>query len=211
MCKFLEWYVFLHLRREGWPKQAGPLGRTYVDATVADHFIEIALMVLVALGAGCPDLATRILAMTSDGNPWTPESTEELFNGLRHSVDNHLAQDGTLPWRELANRIRIPAEDGRCSWDNYNSSPIVQARARASAQALYLGLTNPRCMPRAFNIWRTEIRRAQTRGAPGGVDTVSEFYAYAEAFVREFEKRETLPEIPRAVLARPEVADRLGQ
>ena len=217
MFKFLEWYIQMHLRRAGWPKRSNFLRGSYVDAGIADLYVEMGLMALVGLGAGRPEPAVKLFVMTFEDNLWTPESTARVFRMFPPGGDDRLSKEGVLPWRELAKGVRLAGGSEHCSWDHYVSGPVVRRRAMAGAAALHFGLTNPTNMRRSFELWMTEQRRASARHEqspnlppkPQGVDKLFDFYEYCDGFAAEFNKRDPLPDIPKAVLVRPEVVARL--
>lgn len=217
LFKFLEWYILIHLRRAGWPKRGGFLRGGYVDAGTADLFVEMGLMTLVGLGAGRPETAVKLFVTTFEDNPWTPDSTARVFRMFPPGGDDRLRKEGVLPWRELASSARLAGDSDHCPWDYYLSDPVVRRRAMAGAAALHFGLTNPTVMRRSFELWMAEHRRASIRQEqpphlppkPKGVDTLADFYDYCYGFAAEFNKRDPLPDIPRTLLARPEIAARL--
>jgi len=217
MCRMLEWFVLIHLRRAGWPRQRGLSRKMYVDAHLAAGYVELGLMLMVGLGAGRPESAVKLIVMTFEDNPWTATSTALLFEKLSPSGAGSLAGSGILPWRELANSLHIPASGEEIPWEDYNSPLAMEKRAMAATVAVYWGLTNPTGIRRPFEDWKREYRLGLTRHGdrpgipqPLGVDTLADFFQYCEEFVRAFGRYATIPnDIPPAVRARPEVAARL--
>ena len=188
-----------------------------MDAGIADLFVEMGLMTLVGLGAGRPETAVKLFVTAFVDNPWTPDSTARVFRMFAPGGEDRLVREGVLPWRELARGVRLAGGSEHCTWDHYISGPVVRRRAMAGAAALHFGLTNPTTMRRSFELWMAEHRRASARQErssrlapkPQGVDTLADFYDYCYGFAAEFNKRDPLPDIPRTVMVRPEIAARL--
>ena len=220
MCKFLEWFLLVYLKMAGYPRRKGIRRREYVDTGVVNACVETGLTMLMGIGAGRPQTALRLLVATFDNNPWTVDSTADLFDLLSKDSDTLVRGSGVLPWEAIANNIRIAPYDTDLLWSEYLDDELLYRRGAAAALALFWGFTHPVLVHGAFELWKEDYERSARMykqygldvTESSGLDSIDDFYQYCEGFAVRFGKVEALPsEIPPEVLARPEAASRVRQ
>ena len=217
--RLLEFFPYSQLTKMDWPRTKGIFRRRrYVNALLADTIIEQGLQVIVGLGAARPDIAIAMLADTFSGNPWTEESTEELFSGLRKAQDIVANHPDMTPWRALWQEFRLAPHSEEWGWSDLFDDNIGLIRAQAGSRAVSWGLTNHYQMQTLFDreksAYETSAPEANRYGL-GVSDTypfesLEQFYELCDNIVHTFnEALPAFPDIPPRLRTVPEVARRL--
>ena len=204
----------------GWPKPRGIFRRPHVDAFIADMVVELGLQVIVGLGAGRPEAATRLLADTFAGNPWTEESTGILTRDLREEAENLVASHPDMtPWKAIYYDLRLAQYGNNLRWQELFDDRVGLIRAKVAGRAAYWGLTNEHRMQAIFDKEKLNYdERAPEANQYGlGVSTtfpfnsLAHFYESCDTFVDTFNMAmPPLGAIPPQLRAAPEIARRLS-
>ena len=192
--------------------------RQYVDSLLADIAIGQGLQVIVGLGATRPEVAVAMLADTFSGNPWTEESTEELFGNLRKAQDIVTSQPSMPPWRAWWHEYRLATYSGEWRWSDLFDEGVGIVRTQAASRAVYWGLTNEHEIQAFFDSEKSSYEESAVKANHFGLvvaytypfESLGRFYEWCDTIILAF--NEALPpfhEIPPRLRAVREIAGRL--
>ena len=217
--RFFEWYLHTALNSMGWPKPKGIFRRPHVDVLIADMVVQLGLRVIVGLGAGRPEVATRLLADTFAGNPWNEESTGALTRGLREKAETVVASHPDMtPWKALYYDHQLAPYGNNLPWPDLFDDRVGAIRAMVASRACYWGLTNEHRMQAIFD--REELDHEENAPEANqyglGVsntfpfNSLEHFYESCDTFIDTFNTAmPPLRAIPPQLRAVPEIARRL--
>ena len=218
--RFLEWHLYTALNAMGWPKPRGILRRLHVDVLLADIVVELLLKVIVGLGAGRPEVATRLLADTFSGNPWTEESTGILTHDLREEAENLVAGHPDMtPWKAIFYDLRLAQYGNNLRWQELFDDRVGLIRGMVAGRAAYWGLTNEHRMQAIFDKEKLNYDESASEANQYGLgvsstfpfDSLDHFYEWCDTFVDTFNMAmPPLGAIPPQLRAVPEIARRLS-
>ena len=217
MSNFASYVLVGILQSAGEPKKSGFLGRKLVVHTKAlDLGIEQLLKIGVAVGAGRPRIALRLIADSFDRD-WTAESVRELvdFLNIEHLVT---ASPDQPPWQVIAGPGF--AEQGKeyISWNWLGEPQIALHYTGWFTQALLRGILHPQEASDALETDRTNLEERagwwKAKGLDISPDTWpknnEELLKVCDELVNSFEaERRPLADVPGELLSEPRIARRL--
>lgn len=208
-------YVFSNLlQAEGWPKQIGTFRKkTVVDIRSVDLAHRSLARLGVALGAGRPSIAARLLADMFKG-PHTTDEWRDFLDEWSRVIFTGEKQ----PWESMAPQLAPGFQREPLVAPEVLEEQLIKFnRYRALALGLVWGLLEPEAAREAFarEQARIDADTAEFGRVPGAGPTPSgpdEWTQWAEGIVLDFERARRPLDPPNDALAsEPRIAARLAE